>query len=85
MNDGLRAKVEDLLTASSLNSRLIMAFLYFRCQKQNFHLPRKLRGEGHLRSTDTDTATGIGHGETLGHDKFEKIRIRTRQGHGIIK
>ena len=41
-------------------------------------------GEG-LRSTDTDTATGIRHGETQGHDKFLKIRIRIRQGHDIIR
>ena len=41
------------------------------------------RGED-LRSTDTDTATGIRHGETRGHGKFQKMRIRIRQGHGII-
>ena len=38
-----------------------------------------------LGSTDTDTATGIRHGETQGHDKFQKIRIRIRQGHDIIQ
>ena len=31
-----------------------------------------------LRSTDTDTATEIQHGGTLGHDKFQKTRIRLR-------
>ena len=38
-----------------------------------------------LRSTDTDTATGIRHDETWGHGKFQKIRIRIRQGHDIIQ
>ena len=38
-----------------------------------------------LRSMDTDTATGIRHDETRGHGKFKKIRIRIRQGHGIIQ
>ena len=37
-----------------------------------------------LRSTDTDTATGIRHGETREHGKFQKIRIRIREGHDII-
>ena len=38
-----------------------------------------------LRSTDTDTATEIRHGETRGHGKFQKTRIQIRQGHGIIR
>ena len=38
-----------------------------------------------LRSMDTDTVTGIRHGGTRGHGKFKKIRIRIRQGHGIIR
>ena len=40
---------------------------------------------GDLRITDTYTTTEIRHDGTRGHDKFQKIRIRIRQGYSIIR
>ena len=73
-------------------TELLTLYVAFRLQK-GYGNQGKKREDNHLfifcyhqlRSTDTDTATEIRHGGTLGHGKFQKTRIRIRQEHDIIK